>query len=182
MAMWSTGALLGLCPSFHVWFLGLVFLIALVFPCPVGHFMFIRSHCVLAPLFRSFFKTRLPINKFLTRHPLSEQAKREERRGMEGKGARGSRGGDRWGCLSEGRGALVLVYLCVSPGHPKARIQALRASLQPTASWGASGEITRDNACLRVVRIGHGQLLLAEDTHFFLITYDRWFISHRGTS
>lgn len=91
-----------------------MFLIALVFPCPVGHFMFIRSHCVLAPLFRSFFKTRLPINKFLTGHPLVEQAKKTKGRGRRGEEWKEKGCGEAEGATDEAVSARGGVPWCLS--------------------------------------------------------------------
>lgn len=64
---------------------------------------------------------------------------------MEGKGATGEQ--SEWLRLSlGGRGKCLLdgVYFDVSPGQTGTRIQTLRASLQPTASWDLSREMIRE--------------------------------------
>lgn len=42
-----------------------------------------------------------------------------------------------------GRCASELACFSASPGHSETQIQTVRVSLQPTASWGLSGDIPR---------------------------------------
>lgn len=43
--------------------------------------------------------------------------------------------------MGRGKRAPELAWFCASPGQTEIHIQTVRVSLQPTASWGLSGEI-----------------------------------------